>query len=107
MGATAPVYDLDESAGAWEVAMLRRTDAFAFLGIAMLLAGIALYFSGSSNRISLVYWLGGPFLWFAGFALVVGAMAARWLPEVRKSRGSSVSSKTGPTNPESLQKGDR
>jgi hypothetical protein len=87
--------------------MLRRTDAFAFLGIAMLLAGIALYFTGSSNRISLVYWLGGPFLWFAGFALVVGSMAARWLPEVTKNRGSSVSSKAGPTNPESIQKGDR
>jgi hypothetical protein len=107
MGATAPVYDLDESAGAWEVAMLRRTDAFAFLGIAMLLGGSVLYFTGSSNRISLVYWLGGPLLWFAGFALVVGSMAARWLPQVKETRGSSVSSKSGTTNPEPLQKGHR
>ena len=87
--------------------MLRRTEKFAFLGIALSVAGIALYFSGSSNRISLVYWLGGPFLWFTGFAIVVGAVAARWLPGTKNT--SSSSGGRAPNNKLSkpVQRGDR
>ena len=51
---------------------MRRTDAFGLLGLLMLLAGVSLYLSGSVNRMSWWYWLGGPALWYAGFALLVG-----------------------------------
>lgn len=83
--------------------MLRRTDWFAFLGIALFVAGIALYFTGSSQRISLIYWLGGPFLWFAGFAILVGWMAARFKNSSSSTRGGEI--KSYPLR--DRQKGDR
>lgn len=60
-----------------EVAM-RRTDAFGLLGLLLLVTGVWLYLSGSFDQISLVYWLGGPALWFAGFAFLIGWGALRW-----------------------------
>lgn len=80
--------------------MLRRADGFAFLGLALLLAGVALYFTGSSHRISLIYWLGGPLLWFAGFAVVVGSLAARLLPKLKNTSSPAVSTSV---NQERLQ----
>jgi len=69
--------------------MLRRTDGFALLGILLLLAGVLLYLGGSSHRISLIYWLGGPLLWFAGFAVLVGWLSARLLSGARCTSSSS------------------
>ena len=81
--------------------MLRRADWFAFLGLALLLAGVALYFTGSSHRISLIYWLGGPMLWFAGFAIVIGSLAARLLPKLKNTSSSPTVSTS--VNQERLQ----
>jgi hypothetical protein len=68
--------------------MLRCTDGFGLLGFLMLLVGVLLYLNGSAQRLSWLFWLGGPFLWFAGFALLVGWMVARWLPAGRGNTSS-------------------
>jgi membrane protein CcdC involved in cytochrome C biogenesis len=60
-----------------EVAM-RRTDAFGLLGLLLLVTGVCLYLTGSWERTSLVYWLVGPVLWFAGFTMLIGWLALRW-----------------------------
>jgi hypothetical protein len=91
---------LIEMRGGVEVAMLRRADGFALLGIALLIAGVVLYFTGSSHRISLVYWLGGPLLWFTGFTIVIGSLAARLLPKLKNT--SPPSAHGGSINQEHL-----
>jgi len=58
--------------------MLRRSDAFGLAGMVMLLTGVALFFTGSTTRVSWWYWMGGPFLWFAGFAFLAGWIVWRW-----------------------------
>jgi len=57
---------------------MRRSDALGFAGLAMLLVGALLYLTASGERLSWVYWLGGPMLWFGGFTLVVGWVLTRW-----------------------------
>jgi hypothetical protein len=61
-----------------EVAMLRRSDAFGVLGLIMLVSGLWLYLTGSEERLHWMYWLGGPFLWFLGFAVLVAWLVLRW-----------------------------
>lgn len=73
--------------------MLRRTNWFTSLGIVLLLLGVGLYLRGSSQNISLLYWLGGPLLWFAGFAVLIGSVAERWFSSAKKNDHSSA---TGP-----------
>jgi uncharacterized membrane protein HdeD (DUF308 family) len=52
--------------------MARRTDVFGFSGLVMLVLGAVLFLTGSEERLSWVYWVVGPFLWFVGFAVFVG-----------------------------------
>ncbi len=71
--------------------MLRRTDAIGMLGLVMLLVGVALFLTASAVHMTWLYWVGGPVLWFFGFALLVGWMVVRWGHPERKD-GSSKSS---------------
>ncbi len=52
--------------------MLQRTDGLGFSGAALLVVGVLLFLTGSSDHVDLVYWVLGPLLWFLGFAMVVG-----------------------------------
>lgn len=58
--------------------MQRWMDALGIAGVIMLAVGLVLFFSGSVERASWMYWIGGPTLWFLGFALVVGWLLLRW-----------------------------
>lgn len=58
--------------------MTRQSDACGWLGLILLLVGISLYLTGSVERMSWLYWLGGPVLWFAGFTMVVVWVVTRW-----------------------------
>ena len=58
--------------------LLQRTDALGFSGVAMLVVGVVLYLAASAERMGWLYWLGGPLLWFAGFAMLVGWVIARY-----------------------------
>jgi hypothetical protein len=69
---------------------MRRTDAFGWLGIVLLLAGAFLYVTASTNRMSWLHWLGGPALWFAGFALLIGWGAMRFCQSERKETRPST-----------------
>ena len=69
--------------------MLRRTNKFALLGLFLLLLGFALYLRGSTGHLSLLYWLGGPFLWFAGFAILAGVLATHLLSGANDNHASS------------------
>jgi hypothetical protein len=57
---------------------MRRTDTFGLLGLVMLVVGVVLFLQGSAAHLSWVYWVGGPALWFFGFATLVGWMVLRW-----------------------------
>ena len=59
--------------------MTRQSDTFGWLGLILLLVGISLYLTGSVERLSWLYWLGGPVLWFTGFTLIVVWVVTRWL----------------------------
>ena len=54
--------------------MLRRNHVVGLLGLVMIAAGVGLYLRSSVDRLSLLYWLGGPSLCFAGAALFMGAI---------------------------------
>ena len=54
--------------------MLRRSHVVGLVGLIMIVAGVALYLTGSVHRLSLLYWLGGPLLCFAGAALFMGSI---------------------------------
>jgi hypothetical protein len=54
--------------------MLRRHYVVGLAGLVMIGLGVGLYLRGSVHRLSLLYWLGGPFLCFAGAALFMGAI---------------------------------
>ena len=79
--------------------MLRRTDRFALLGLLLLLIGFVLYLRGSAEHISLLYWLGGPVLWFAGFAILIGGLAAHLLSGTRDKTPSSPTKREPDFNP--------
>ena len=59
--------------------MQRWMNAVGLAGVAMLIVGLAQLFSGSGHRANWMYWVGGPVLWFMGFALVVGWLLFRCL----------------------------
>ena len=54
--------------------MLCRNHMVGLTGVVMIVAGVALYLTGSVHRLSLLYWLGGPLLCFAGAALFMGSI---------------------------------
>ena len=70
--------------------MMRRTDAFGLSGLLLSVAGVWLYLTGSWERTSLLYWLGGPVLWFAGFVFLIGWLAARWRASQRVTGSTRV-----------------
>jgi len=57
---------------------MRRMDAFGWLGLAMLVLGVGLFLRASAAHMTWLYWVGGPALWFFGFAVLVGWMVLRW-----------------------------
>ena len=57
--------------------MLHGANGAGLAGLVMLIAGAGLYITGSGVRLTLLYWLGGPFLCFAGAALLMGAILWR------------------------------
>lgn len=54
--------------------MLRKGYVLGLAGFVMMALGVGLYLRGSVDRLSLLYWLGGPLLCFAGAALFMGAI---------------------------------
>lgn len=54
--------------------MLRRSHLLGLLGLVMIALGVGLYLRGSVDRLSLLYWLGGPSLCFIGAALFMGSI---------------------------------
>jgi hypothetical protein len=64
--------------------MLRRSHLIDLTGLVMIVAGLGLYLPGSVHRVSLLYWLDGPFLCFAGAALFMGST---WWPVFYRSAG--------------------
>jgi hypothetical protein len=54
--------------------MLRRSHVFGLAGLIMIVVGVGLYLTGSVHKLSTLYWLGGPFLCFAGAALFMGSI---------------------------------
>lgn len=54
--------------------MLRKSYLLGLAGLLMMALGVSLYLRGSVYRLSLLYWLGGPLLCFAGAALFMGAI---------------------------------
>src|SRR5690242_1038236 len=70
--------------------LMRRTDAFGLLGVVLLITGACLYVTASINRMSWLHWLGGPALWFAGFALLIGWGTVRFSRPDRKQPESTA-----------------
>lgn len=58
---------------------MQRSDRLGVFGFILLLGGVWLFFTRSVVSVSWLRWIGGPFLWFAGFALVIGWAVSRWV----------------------------
>lgn len=74
--------------------MLRRSHVVGLVGLIMIVAGVALYLTGSVHRLSLLYWLGGPLLCFAGAALFMGSIL--WPVFYRSADKASPNAMTRP-----------
>ena len=68
---------------------MRRTDGYGVLGLIMLVVGVVLFLNASAARMSWVYWVGGPALWFFGFAALVGWMVVRWGRPEKEDRSAA------------------
>jgi hypothetical protein len=75
--------------------MLHGANGAGLAGLIILIAGVGLYITGSGDRLSLLYWLGGPFLCFAGAALLMVAMLWRVYYKVSQ-KGGPTSTRSGP-----------
>ena len=76
--------------------MLCRRYVVGLAGLVMIALGVALYLRGSVYRLSLLYWLGGPFLCFGGAALFMGAILwPLFYRSAEKSESSAASNVPG------------
>jgi hypothetical protein len=75
--------------------MLSRSHLFGLAGLGMIVVGVGLYLTGSVNRLSTLYWLGGPFLCFAGAALFMGSILWPVFYRSTDKSGPAATSKGG------------